>query len=85
MFKFFALIKKIFTFLTKRLWHVRLNQLDKKRSFLVRQVRVIALAVKGFNEDKCLVKASALTYYMLFAIVPILALFFAIAKGFGLQ
>jgi membrane protein len=32
-----------------------------------------------------LVKASALTYYMLFAIVPLLALLFAVAKGFNLQ
>ena len=32
-----------------------------------------------------MVKASALTYYMLFALVPLLALLFAVARGFGLQ
>lgn len=78
-------IKKVIHFLNNNLWHVRLNKLDKKKGFLVRQLRVMALAIKGFNEDKCLTKASALTFYMLFSIVPILALFFAIAKGFGLQ
>jgi len=78
-------IKKVIHFLNTKLWHVRLSKLNKKKSFLVRQLRVLALAIKGFNEDKCLTKASALTFYMLFSIVPILALFFAIAKGFGMQ
>ncbi len=82
MFRFF---KKVLHFYRNSLWHVRLNKLDKKKSFLVRQARVAALAVKGFNEDRCLTKASALTFYMLLSIVPILALLFAIAKGFGLQ
>jgi membrane protein len=59
--------------------------MDKKQGFLVKQLRIFALAIKGFNEDKCLLKASALTYYLLFSIVPVIALAFAIAKGFGLE
>jgi len=82
MIRFF---KKIIHFLNNNLWHIRLDKVGKKKGFLIRQLRVAALAVKGFNEDKCLTKASALTFYMLFSIVPILALFFAIAKGFGMQ
>lgn len=81
----FKLFKKISHFLNTHIWHVRLDKLDRRRSFVVRQLRVASLAVKGFNDDKCLAKASALTFYMLFSIVPILALLFAIAKGFGLQ
>lgn len=45
----------------------------------------IVLAVRGFSEDRLMVKASALTYYTLFAIVPIIALVMAIARGFGMQ
>jgi membrane protein len=81
----FKLFKKISHFLNTHIWHVRINKLDRRRGFAVRQLRVMSLAVKGFNEDQCLVKASALTFYMLFSIVPILALLFAIAKGFGMQ
>ncbi|HBX88415.1 MAG TPA: hypothetical protein DEG09_07360 [Marinilabiliaceae bacterium] len=33
--------------------------------------------------DDCQVKASALTYYSLLSVVPVIALAFAIAKGFG--
>ncbi len=82
MFKF---VRKISDFLSTNLWYIRIDKLDKRRGFFVRQLRVLMLAVKGFNEDRCLTKASALTFYMLFAIVPIIALLFAIAKGFGLQ
>jgi membrane protein len=45
----------------------------------------LSLAVKGFNEDRCIIKASALTYYTLFSIVPVVALIFAIAKGFNFE
>lgn len=78
-----TIVKKIWVFLTKSMWGVRLNKLDPRRGFLIKQLRIISLSVQGFNEDKCLTKASALTYYTLFSIVPVLALVFAIAKGFG--
>jgi len=78
-----TIVKKIWVFLTKSMWGVRLNKLDPRKGFLIKQLRIISLSVQGFNEDKCLTKASALTYYTLFSIVPVLALVFAIAKGFG--
>ena len=80
-----TLVKRATHFLTYKLWHIRLNKLNKKQNFLLKQLRIFSLAVKGFNEDKCLLKATALTYYTLFSIVPIIALAFAIAKGFGYQ
>ncbi len=85
MFKLFTWIQKLVNFLTSKIWKIRLNKLDKKQGFLIKQLRIITLSIKGFNEDNCMVKASALTYYMLFAIVPLLALLFAVSKGFGLQ
>lgn len=80
-----TLFKRITHFLNHNLWRVRLDKLDKKQSFLLKQLRIFSLAIKGFNEDKCLLKATALTYYALFSIVPVIALIFAIAKGFGYQ
>jgi membrane protein len=55
------------------------------KSLLIRLVRVVVLAVRGFNENKCKFRASALTFYTLLSIVPVIALMFGIAKGFGLQ
>lgn len=76
-------IKKVQHFLTHHIWNLRLDRVDKKKGLLIKQMRILTLAVKGFNEDKCLLKSSALTYYTLFSIVPVAALLFALAKGFG--
>lgn len=44
-----------------------------------------SLATKKFYADNGFLHASALTFYTLFAVVPILATAFGIAKGFGLE
>lgn len=82
---FFTAFKRTTHFLNHKLWRVRLDKMDKKQGFFLKQLRIFALAIKGFNEDKCMLKSTALTYYTLFSIVPIIALAFAIAKGFGFQ
>ncbi|MDP1667061.1 MAG: YihY/virulence factor BrkB family protein [Methylobacter sp.] len=43
------------------------------------------LSVQGFSRDLCSLRASALTLYTLLSIVPVIALLFGIAKGFGLE
>lgn len=78
-----TLIKNSWSFLTDRIWQIRVEKVNKKQGFFIKQFRIFSLAVRGFNEDNCLTKATALTYYTLFSIVPILALLFAISKGFG--
>ncbi|MBC7694752.1 MAG: YihY/virulence factor BrkB family protein [Burkholderiales bacterium] len=79
------LYKKISNFLNNKLWSLRIDKLDKKQGFLLKQLRILMLAFKGYKEHQCILKASALTYYTLFSIVPVIALAFAIAKGFGYQ
>jgi len=85
MSRLFAIIRSSTHFLNHKLWKVRIDKMGAKQGLFVKQLRILTLAVKGFNEDKCLLKASALTYYLLFSIVPVIALAFAIAKGFGFQ
>ncbi len=78
-----TVFKKGWVFLTKQLWVVRLDKMNKRHGFFVKQIRVFSLSIKGFNEDNCLTRATALTFYTLFSIVPVLAVVFAIAKGIG--
>jgi membrane protein len=78
-----AIIKKSTHFISNNLWKIRLEKINKRHGFFLKQLRIFTLAVKGFNEDQCLTKASALTFYTLFSVVPILALVFAIAKAVG--
>jgi len=80
-----TIIKNVNHFFTEKLWRLRIDKLGKKQGFFLKQLRIFSLAINGFNEDKCLLKATALTYYTLFSIVPIIALAFAIAKGFGFE
>ena len=79
------MISRIIDFLKNDIWQIRLKSYPRPKSFLIRQLRIIVLAVRGFNEDKCKFRASALTFYSLLSIVPVIAMFFGIAKGFGLQ
>lgn len=48
-----------------------------------RLVRIAWLAGRGILRDQCLLRASALTYITVLSLVPLLALAFAVAKGFG--
>jgi membrane protein len=43
------------------------------------------MTVRGYVRDNCALRASALTFYSLLSIVPVVALAFGIAKGFGLD
>lgn len=76
---------KLNDFLTYGVWNIRLKELSGVRYFFVRQLRILLLAIKGFFEDNCQLRASALTFYSVLSVVPVLALVFGIAKGFGLD
>jgi len=77
--------KKVISFFTQELWSIELESLSKIKSFLHRQARILYLLAKSLVEDKCLLRASALTYTTLLSLVPVLAVVFSIAKGFGVQ
>jgi membrane protein len=76
---------EIIKYLKDDIWTVRLSDLPKKKSFLIKHIRIVLLAFKGFDEDRCSLRASALTFYSLLSVVPAVALAFGIAKGFGMQ
>jgi membrane protein len=46
---------------------------------------MLTVAVTEFFADQCSLRASALTFYTLLSIVPVFAVVFGIAKGFGLD
>lgn len=72
-------------FITHDIWRIRIKDLPRSQSFPLRELRIFVLAIRGFDEDKCLLRASALTFYSLISIVPVAAVFFGIAKGFGFE
>lgn len=75
----------VINFLKRDIWRIYSASLPARQSFLLRQLRIIMLAFRGFDEDKCGLRASALTFYTLLSIVPAVAMAFGVAKGFALE
>ncbi len=72
-------------FLQEGVWQIRRQELSKRRSYFLKLLRILILAVRGFIRKDCPVRASALTFYTILSVVPLLAMAFGIAKGFGFE
>ncbi len=79
------LIQKTMDFIKEDIWRIRRTKLSPGKSFFLNLLRVLLLSIRGFDEDKCQLRASALTFYSLVSIVPVAAMAFGIAKGFGFE
>ena len=76
-------MKNFKSFLFEGIWRIRLKSLPRNKSTALRCFKVIIIAIKGYINDKCELWASALTFYSLLSLVPVCAMLFGIAKGFG--
>ncbi|MCK5272553.1 MAG: YihY/virulence factor BrkB family protein [Sedimentisphaerales bacterium] len=79
------MIAKFIDFAKNGIWRIRPKETSRSKSFFIRQFRIFVLSLRGFDEDRCSLRASALTFYSLLSIVPVVAMFFGIAKGFGFE
>jgi membrane protein len=79
------ILLKIIDFLKTDIWRIRLKDLPSSKSFFIKNLRILLVALREFNEDKCQLRASALTFYSLLSIVPVMAMAFGVAKGFGFE
>ena len=67
------------------IWNTSLKHTKGKRGIIIRYLRTIVLAARGFIQDKVQLRASSLTFYTLLSVIPMAAIAFGIAKGFGLE
>ena len=72
-------------FILKDIWRTDDSNMSSRRRGVFHILKILIIAVRGFVENRVAVRASALTYFTLLSVVPIVALAFAIAKGFGLD
>lgn len=72
-------------FFDKAIWEIRLKDLSTFHAIFIRYVRIIILASRNFKSNDSTRTASVLTYYSVLNFVPLIAVVFAIAKGFGLK
>ncbi len=76
-------IEKVVQFFETGMWRITQGDVSPVRYLLLEILKKVVLAIRFFTAKRVLQKASALTYSMMLAIVPILAVVFAIARGFG--
>ena len=76
-------VDAIIHFFKTDIWRITRGDVSPLRFLVVEIVKKLMLAIRFFTAKRVLQKASALTYSTLLAIVPILAVVFAIARGFG--
>lgn len=69
----------------EKLWLTRSRDLPFYRRLPLTAARVVVLTIRRFLQNQCTIKASALTFYTVFSIVPVLALIFGISKGLGME
>ena len=79
-----AVPARLVRFFEHDVWRMRLKERTRARRLLIASLRVMLLAIRGFHRNGCSKSASSLTYYSLLNIVPLFAVTFAMAKGFGL-
>jgi membrane protein len=79
------IVEKIVRFFTVDIWCLKKEALSRPRAAGLTALRVATMTVRDFMRDNCALRASALTFYSLLSIVPVVALAFGISKGFGLE
>ena len=79
------MVSRIIYFFRIEIWEIRLKNLHPMKALVIKYLRIILLASRGFIRDNCQKTASVLTYYSLLNVVPVVAVAFAMAKGFGLE
>ena len=70
-------------FLTTDIWRISSSDVSTLRYFFYNVIKVLFLSIRFFTTKRIMDYASALTYSSLLAVVPICAVVFAIARGFG--
>lgn len=78
-------LTKLIRFLKTGIWRVRSKELSRPKALLITSLRVVLLTIRGVTEDRTMLRGSALTFYSLLSVVPVVAMIFGIAKGFGFE
>lgn len=65
------------------IWNIDETTLTRGRRYVVRLFKFLLIIIESFTKNNLMNYASALTYSSMMAAVPVLAIVFAVARGFG--
>jgi membrane protein len=80
-----AFVQRVIRFLTYDIWRVTRTDATAKKFGFYNIVKAFILAIRDIDGAEINTRAAALTYRTLLSIVPMLAVLFAIARGFGFE
>ncbi|HCA98508.1 YihY/virulence factor BrkB family protein [Petrimonas sulfuriphila] len=78
-------IKEWVHFLTYEIWRLNPENFSNKKNVLHNVLKVTMLTVRGVQEQNLGASSRSLTYRTILSLVPMLAVLFAIARGFGFE
>ncbi len=79
------MISRIRSFLKHDVWRIRARDLPAYKAIPLKALRIFLISLRSLTVDEVQLRASSLTFFSLLSVVPLLAMFFGIAKGFGLE
>ncbi|MBU2570662.1 MAG: YihY/virulence factor BrkB family protein [Gammaproteobacteria bacterium] len=75
----------IIKFINEDVWRIQEHSLNHYEAFGLHSLKILLLSAKGFIRDLCILRSTALALYTLLSIVPVFAMLFGVAKGFGFE
>ncbi len=78
-------VKEVIKFLSYDIWRSNPATLSNKKNILYNAIKIVMLSVRNVQELNIAASSRSLTYRTLLSIVPLLAVIFAIARGFGIE
>ena len=77
-------IRKLKDFFNEDIWKIELEELSKARARFIKYTKVMLITIKTFANERIGFQAVALSFYSTMAVVPFIAIIFAITGGLGL-
>jgi membrane protein len=77
--------KELTKFLSYGIWRQNPRTLSNNKNILYNAIKTAILTVRNIDEQDIPASARSLTYRTILSIVPLLAILFAIARGFGIE
>jgi membrane protein len=72
-------------FFVRKLWGTDISSFGRVRTFVIKLLRLLYVALREFSEGQVNLRAMSLVYTTLLSLVPLLAVSFSVLKAFGVH
>ena len=72
------------SFFSEEIWQLEMEELSRAKARFVKYIKVLIITIKTYSQQKIGPQAVALSFFSVMAVVPFMALVFAITGGLGL-